>query len=182
MRQRVAGVLFAVIAVAAEVPMTAQDASPALRPESADIRVLMTTGIEQSSTFRDLAGRLNAGDVIVYLRFSRCKGDAPGCLLWASTTPGLRRVLIKIDPIGRSPNELTALLAHELQHALEVADAPEIRDLASFEKAFAGRGWKGTHGFETRQAREVTKRVAGELATAVTRVAPSKRPAPPSGG
>ena len=53
--------------------------------------------------------------------------------------------------------------AHELQHALEVADAPEIKDLASFQKAFDGRGWKGAHGFETAQAREVTKRVTAEL-------------------
>ena len=64
---------------------------------------------------------------------------------------------------GRSPNELTALLAHELQHALEVADAPEIRDLSSFQNAFAKHGWKAADGFETAQAREITKRVAAEL-------------------
>ena len=102
---------------------------------------------------------------MIYVRFSRCQGSLGGCLLWASAAPGLRRVVIKLDHFGRSPNELTALLAHELQHALEVADAPEIKDLASFQKAFAGRGWKGAHGFETTQAREITKRVAAELSS-----------------
>ena len=163
MRQEVMGVVLAAIAAAGEVPMAAQGASPALRPESAAVRALMTKGVERSSTFRDLASRLSGADVIVYVRFSRCPGDVPGCLLWASAVPGLRRVLIKLDPFGRSQNELTALLAHELQHALEVSDAPEVRDLASFQKAFAGLGWKGSHGFETAQAKEITKRVAAEL-------------------
>ena len=123
----------------------------------------MTRGMERSSTFRNLITRLSGADVVVYMRFSRCPGDHAGCLLWASAAPGVRRVLIQLDPFGRSPNELTALLGHELQHALEVADAPEIRDLASFQKAFDRRGWRGAHGFETAQAGEVTRRVAAEL-------------------
>ena len=163
MRQGMVGAALAAIVAAGGVPMTAQDAWQPLRPESAAVRALMTGGIERSSTFRDLTTRLGGADVTVYVRFSRCPGDLPGCLLWASTAPGVRRVLIKLDPFGRSPNELTALLGHELQHALEVAEAPEIRDLASFQKAFDRRGWKGAHGFETAQAREVTKRVAAEL-------------------
>ena len=162
MRQGVVSVVLAAVVAAGEVPITAQDASPALRPETAAVRALITDGIERSSTFRDLTSRLSGADVIVYVRFSRCPGNLAGCLLWASA-PGLRRVVIKLDQFGRSPNELTALLAHELQHALEVADAPEIKDLASFQKSFAGRGWKGAHGFETAQAREITKRVAAEL-------------------
>jgi hypothetical protein len=175
MRQEVVGVVLAAIAAAGEVPMAAQEASRALRPESAAVRALMTRGMERSSTFRDLAGRLSGADVIIYVRFSRCPGDVPGCLSWASATPGIRRVLIKLDQFGRSPNELTALLAHELQHALEVAEAPEIRDLPSFQKAFAERGWKGARGFETAQARDVTRRVAAELGQ---RAKPSKTSAP----
>ena len=163
MQQAMVGMVLAMIAGAGEGPMTAPDAWRALRPESAAVRTLMARGIERSGTFRDLTGRLSRADVIVYVRFSSCPGDVAGCLFWGSAAPGLRRVLIKLDQFGRSPNELTALLAHELQHALEVADAPEIRDLASFQKAFAGRGWKGAHGFETAQAKEVRTRVAAEL-------------------
>jgi len=154
------------MAAAGEAPATAQDVSRALRPESAAVRALMADGMARSNTFRGLTGRLLETDVIVYVRFSPCPGNVPGCLFWASAAPGLRRVLVKLDPFGRSPNELTALLAHELQHALEVADEPEIRDLASFEKAFAGLGWKGSHGFETARAREITRRVATELGSA----------------
>lgn len=177
MRQGVVGVVLAAIAAVGEVPMSAQDASPALRPESAGVRALMTSGIERSSTFRDLTSRLSGADVVIYVRFSRCPGNLGGCLLWASAAPGLRRVVIKLDQFGRSPNELTALFAHELQHALEVADAPEIKDLASFQMAFAGRGWKGAHGFETAQAREITKRVAAELVNEQSRESGARRTA-----
>jgi len=166
MWQGVLGVVLAASAAAGELPMTAQDTWRALRPESAAVRTLMANGLERSNTFRGLAGRLSGTDVVVYVRFSRCPGNLPGCLSWASAAPGLRRVLIKLDQFGHSPSELTALLAHELQHALEVADAPEIRDLASFEKAFAGLGWKGTHGFETAQAKKITMCVATELVAA----------------
>jgi len=163
MRQEVVGVVLAAVVAAGQVHATAQDASRAVRPESAAVRTLMANGLERSNTFRNLADRLDGTDVIVYVRFSRCPGNLPGCLFWASAAPGLRRVLVKLDPFARSPDELTALFAHELQHALEVANQPEITDLASFEKAFAGLGWKGTHGFETAQAREIAMRVAAEL-------------------
>jgi len=166
MWQEIVGVALAVIAATDGVAITTRDASRALRPESAAVRTLMANGMERSNTFRGLAGRLSGTDVLVYVRYSRCPGNLPGCLSWVSAAPGLRRVLIKLDQFGRSPNELTALLAHELQHALEVADEPQIRDHASFGKAFAGLGWKGTHGFETAQAREITIRVAAELGSA----------------
>jgi len=73
------------------------------------------------------------------------------------------RLLIKIDRFDRSPNELTALLAHELQHANEVASDPEITNLASFQRSFASHGWKHAVGFETEEARKISKRVAREL-------------------
>jgi hypothetical protein len=86
-----------------------------------------------------------------------------GCLFWASADTGARRLLIKIDRFGRSPDELTALLAHELQHANEVASDLEITNLASFQHSFASRGWKHAAGFETEGARRISKRVAAEL-------------------
>jgi hypothetical protein len=101
--------------------------------------------------------------VIVYVRSSPCAGAVPACLMWAGTGPDRRRLLIKVDKFGRSPDELIALLAHELQHANEVAAAREITDAPSFQKAFASRGWKHGAGFETGEAVKITKAVAAEL-------------------
>ena len=114
-------------------------------------------------TFRDLNTRLDNANVIVYVRVSRCSGRVPACVLWASADTGARRLLIKLDRFGRSPDELTALLAHELQHANEVAADSDITDLASFVKSFASIGRKHAAGFETEEAGEILKRVAAEL-------------------
>jgi hypothetical protein len=146
--------------------LNAQSASPTLRPEDAGIRTLIAGGIERSGTFRDLNTRLESGDVTVYVRFSSCDGGVPACLVWAGVAAGPRRVLIKLDKFGPSPDQLTALLAHELQHANEVASATGITDAASFRKAFASRGWKHGPGFETEEATRITRKVAAELAAA----------------
>jgi hypothetical protein len=99
----------------------------------------------------------------------------PACLVWAAADASARRLLIKIDRFGRSPDELTALLAHELQHANEVAADPDITDLASFQKSFAARGWTHRAGFETGDAIRVAREVMAEL-TAFRLPAPRRAP------
>ena len=163
MRQDLVGVAFAAIAASA-VNLNAQSMAPAVRPEDPAVRELIVGGMTRSATFRDLASRLDSSDVVVYVRFSPCVGNVAACLLWASESGGTRRLVIKLDRVGRSPNELIALLGHELQHANEVASAPEIRDPASFRKSFTARGSKNADGFETEQARVVGRRVSVELA------------------
>ena len=164
MRQGLVGLVLAAIAAAGAGSVNAQGGAPAVRPEEPAVRELIANGMARSATFRDLATRLDQSDVVVYVRFAPCVGKVAACLLWASESAGARRLVIKLDRAGRSPNELTALLAHELQHANEVASAPEIRDLASFRKSFAARGSKNADGFETEQARDVGRRVSLELA------------------
>jgi hypothetical protein len=75
----------------------------------------------------------------------------------------LRRLLVNLDRFGKSESELVGLLAHELQHANEVASAHEVKDAASFQKFFERRGWKGSDGFETAHAKEITRKVASEM-------------------
>jgi hypothetical protein len=149
--------------VASAGAANAQSTAAAVRPEEDAVRMLIDTGMERSATFRDLISRLNATDLVVYVRFAQCAGRVPACLLWASPASGQRRLLIKIDRFAASPNSLISLLAHELQHACEVAGAPDVVDVPSFEKAFAERGRKGAHGYETREAGDVGRRVLTEL-------------------
>lgn len=166
MRQATLGVVLAAMTVAGGEDLKAQKAqtAPAVRPEDRALEVVIANGVERSATFRDLITRLDTTDVVVYVRFSRCAGSVPACLLWASSAPGTRRLVIKVDRFGGSEDSITASLAHELQHASEVAQSPDITDLASFQKAFQERGWKGTHGFETQQAKDVNRKVLTELA------------------
>ena len=169
------GVALAAFAAAGADTVAAQSGSPAVRPEDAGVRSLIAIGMERSATFRDLNARLEKGDVIVYVRFLRCAGGVPACLLWAPAGAGRRILLVKLDRFGRSPDELTALLAHELQHANEVASKPEITDAASFGKAFGSSGWKHADGFETGEAKEISRRVASELSRAERDVGRERR-------
>jgi hypothetical protein len=157
------GVMLMTIAMAGGRNVNAQTGSTRVRPENAEIRSLIDRGMERSATFRALNTGLENSNVIVYVRFSRCSGGVPACLFWASADTVTRRLLIKIDRFGRSPDELTALLAHELQHANEVAADSNITDLASFQKSFASIGRKHSAGFETEEANKILGRVATEL-------------------
>jgi hypothetical protein len=168
------GVMLITIVTTGGRNVNAQTGSPRIRPEDGAIRALIDRGMERSATFRDLNTRLDNANVIVYVRFSRCSGGVAACLFWASADTVARRLLIKIDRFGRSPDELTALLAHELQHANEVAADPDIKDLASFEKSFASIGRKHAAGFETEEAGKILKRVAAELSRQDIKPSPNR--------
>ena len=166
------GVMLMTIVTTGGRIVNAQTESPRVRPEGAAIRALIDRGMERSATFRDLNTGLDNANVIVYVRFSRCSTGVPACLLWASPDTNARRLLIKIDRFGHSTDELTALLAHELQHANEVASDAEITDFASFQNSFASRGWKHAAGFETEEAGTISKRVAAELSRREIKASP----------
>ena len=141
--------------------------SLSVRPEGPDVRALVARGVERSATFRGLLDELDRGDVLVYVRFAPCNGRVRACLVWASTNPAMRRVMIKIDRHSGSEDDLTALLAHELRHATEVTSAPEIKDGRSFQQWFDGHGRRGWHGYETDAAVAVTTTVTSELCSYV---------------
>jgi len=178
MWQGTAKVVLAAIAAAGGGVLNAQSELPAVRPESTAIGALIESGMARSATFRDLKTRLDNTDVIVYVRFSRCPSGIPACLAWITAGAGSRRLLIRIDRFDSSPDRLTALLAHELQHANEVAAAPDITDLASFERSFASLGWNDGTGFETEQAQNTTRSVAAELSRARHDAGRGQRPPP----
>jgi len=165
MGKAMAAAVLAMVIAATPGNTAAAEAAGAVRPEDASVRGLIARGAERSGTLRDLIARLDATDVVVYVRFSACVGRVPACLLWASTGPGVRRVLIKVDRYAGSEDTLTALFAHELQHASEVAAAPGIVDLSSFERIFNQRALKSSYGFETTEARDVTRTVLRELSS-----------------
>ena len=62
-----------------------------------------------------------------------------------------------------------SILAHELQHAVEIADAPAVVSSASMARYYAGLKYAGVvdpsveHGFESRAAVTVEQAVAREM-------------------
>jgi hypothetical protein len=122
-------------------------------------------GARRSETFRELLASLDGSDVIAYVEQSH---DLPttvqGRLLLSSTSASFRYVRIQVRAM-QSPDEVIAIIAHELRHALEIAEAPQVRDEASmrvyYERIGAGRSH--AMGFETREAQDAGRRVRQEL-------------------
>lgn len=122
-------------------------------------------GIERSPTFRAIVGAIQHSDLIVYIttQFEMpVPLDGEIHFLTSAGEHRYLRVLVRgeLSPWGRS-----AMVAHELQHAHEIADAPEVRDNASMDALYHRIGFAvGVDRHETDAAREVASQVAQELA------------------
>ena len=92
---------------------------------------VLAEGIRRSETFAQLVLALDQSDVIVYIESGRGMSAAiAGRLFLAARPEGHRYLRIQVTGHPQS-DEIIALVGHELRHALEVAEAPEVRDKAS---------------------------------------------------
>jgi hypothetical protein len=179
--------LLAFIAIVVAAPCTAlaaQDDSPAdrgirsARVRAADARtaVLLTQGLERSSTIRGLVNALEQRDVIVYLEMQPAlKKRLAGTMTWLSAAKTHRYVRVSISP-ELSTDMAIATMGHELRHVLEVANAPEIVNEATLEKYYRAHGEGNRshgNGWDTEAARVAGDEVRRELADRTYRVADS---------
>ena len=149
-------------------------APPHLRPESADARALAAELVARSPTAHALVDRLDRSDVVVYLRYRAFTSPTfDGRIALLSSTPQYRYLVIELPCIRWRATGLV-MLAHELHHAVEIADAPWVVDARSLAAHYATIGWlagrdAGRSQFETSGARETAVRVSRELAAETTR-------------
>jgi hypothetical protein len=120
----------------------------------------------RSETARSLVERLNESDVIVYVRFV-CFDRLRGFLQLMGCDDAWRRVLITVR-IGPRDIDAPAVLAHELQHAVEIADTPEVRGDETLAELYRriGTGLSDadyTCQWETEAAIEVYDQVVQEI-------------------
>ena len=132
---------------------------------------LLVRGLERSATVRNLVTELERRDVIVYLEMQPAlKQRLAGRLAWVTATPRHRYVRISINP-ELSTDTAIATLGHELQHALEVATAPEIRCSQTLENFYRQHGESNpseVNGWDTEAARVAGEDVRRELASLQT--------------
>lgn len=155
--------------LAVALPLITQDTPERhVRATEPAILALIDAGLSRSATFRDLIATLNGSDVIVYVEPKLTRPNLGGYLSHQIAAQGDHRYLrIAIDMRG-SQNRLVRLLAHELQHAVEVAQMPDARDAAGLRRAFATLAvplYCGGMCFETQRALDVERTVIGELKT-----------------
>jgi hypothetical protein len=149
-----------------------RELTPRLRGVDSDTRELIRLGIELSPTLRRLAARLERTDVVVYVKAARLPLRMDGQLTFLSAAAGLRYVIVEIA-WDRPDTRRFATLGHELQHALEIAERPDIVDADTLAQAYAAFGVRrdaqrtGWQAYDTAAAMDAGDRVWKELTGAV---------------
>lgn len=166
MRMAIALLLTAVFVpqAAAEPPSGMTRAPARVRPLDSLGRTLLADGIARSSTFRRLVDRIESSDVIVYVRLKRkLLPNVAGALSFVGKGATDRFLLVQVD--RRYPwATLIALLGHELQHAVEVAEAPAVESAEELGRHYRHTGLTtGDDTFDSVAAREAGASVLAEL-------------------
>jgi len=133
------------------------------------IRALLQTGLSRSATFQRLVEALNQADVIVYVDPLRTRETLGGYLSHDVISAGGYRYLHIAIKVRGGDVRLIALLAHELQHAIEVAEDPDASDArhvdALFRRLASKAGCTIASCSETAAAIRVQNLVDSELKT-----------------
>lgn len=132
------------------------------------LRTLFEESRRSSPTLRALVSRLEESDVVVYLQSEPyASSGLAGRLSFLSVVSGVRYVVVHVTSLPSTVQQV-AMVAHELQHAVEVAERPEIVDGASMFREYMrigyvkGSTWSGV-AVDTRAAIEVEGQVTNEL-------------------
>jgi hypothetical protein len=139
---------------------------PRLRPLGDRASDLLARSLSHSPTVRSLAAHLGKSDVVVYIEIApRPAGTSAGATRFVGASPVLRFLHVRLDA-ALPTRALMPLLAHELQHAVEIADARAVRDAEAFRAYYAHShdAVSGATGVCSRSARRTAERVREEIA------------------
>jgi hypothetical protein len=149
------------------LPADAMLASPDRHVRSVDARItkLLSDGTRRSPTFADLVTALHQTNVIVYVESSHALSPEIAGRILLQTVAGTQRYLRVQVRATLPPDQMISVIAHELRHALEVADDPAVVDDVGLTMLYQriGHVTYGMQGFDTDAARETGKRVRTEL-------------------
>ena len=153
----------------------AQDPAPIhpshVRSENSRIAAMLLRGERESPTVHRLLSELAASDVILIVdtvETAQCDcSRAVSCLSLVTADARTRYLRAKVS-LRQIDDRLIAQIAHELQHAAEIAAVLEIRDEPALARFYAARseGCDGSSCFETDAAIDVQRAVTRELVQA----------------
>ena len=164
-----------VFLVVVATPLTAADPFVALthiRPASPELQSLIDEGLERSPAFRALVAKLEASNVIVYVRFREFPEKViGGRLVFIGATAGLRYLQVYIES-SLSHDRHLALLGHEFRHALEIAAERSVTDSVSMGRYYGDIGYRVAgpphqQRYETREAIDSGRRVLSEVLASI---------------
>jgi hypothetical protein len=145
---------------------------PRVRTTNARIRQALSEGGRQSVTFWEMRNALEKSDLILYIEPGDCTCQgARSCLSFVTVTGGVRYVRAWVS-LRQIQLELIEHIGHELRHAVEIADEPEVvsdSTLARFFERKAHPSCSVRCGYETEDAQLAQAAIRAELHAAVLR-------------
>jgi len=138
--------------------------SPAVRPVNRDAELLLAEARRRSPTIARLLAALEAKDLVVYLDVRLMPRCRTGRLRLVASNGPRRFVKVDVSATARW-DEALGWLGHELQHAVEVASAPDVRDDGGLERFYRRIGNPQpaqASTFETEEAIKVRAQVLAE--------------------
>lgn len=154
-------------------------AGPEHRIRSADPRIasLVDEGRRRSATFGELSDAIARTDGIVYVVPGRCPvGGMRGCLLHVINAGDHARYLWIVVAAVDETAEQIALIAHELQHAVELLQNPSIRtshDILTFYRSIHALNSLGVRPRSGGRAWETAAAIAAAQAVRLDLAAPA---------
>lgn len=138
--------------------------APRVRLMSNDISDLVHRTAGRSPTVAAMLKTVEASDVILQIDF-RLDAAVPRAVTTLLGVSGANRYVRMVINPRLPPRLRMELLGHELQHVIEIASNPAIRDQSSMRIAFTALGWTdGPNGpYETAAALQVERQVRAEL-------------------
>ena len=149
-----------------------REGGPRVRPTDARLSQLLQNGMMRSPTLKALVDRIEAGNVIVYLSLTPLmRSNLAGKLTWMSRAGGYRYLRAQIST-DLNADQMIATIAHELHHALEVSEDPNVADQRSLTELYKRIGRQSRAAaigeWETAAAQEAGWQVRRELSTIPT--------------
>ena len=150
------------------IPAAVSDSlHPHVRTNEQPLAALLRRAAAESPSFESLVARLTNSNLIVYVRTNRLLSRGLDGQLTFMGTAGGRRYIVVSLAWGLPELRQMATLGHELQHAVEIAERPEIVDAATLARSYAAFGQGSTRGggvaFETGAAMDTGERVWREI-------------------
>jgi hypothetical protein len=126
---------------------------------------LLAQGFRRSKTLVALVSALESTDVIVHVEISqKLSWSIAGRLLFVTALENGPRYLRVQIAEGGTKSEQIAAIAHELQHALEVSQAPDVRCKQTFNDLYERIGLRSLpHAYDTLAAQTTGQRVLLEI-------------------
>lgn len=157
-------VVAAATAVGFSTPVVADAPRRAIHPDGDPCARLLRATVAASPTVAALVDALDASDVIVVAELTWDSMEDVSDRRLQAVVGDVRYVRVRVSAKLKRWNQMS-ILAHELQHAREVAQAPDVRDEAALAGLMRRIGRETYPGrFETKAAVEVGLQALHEIA------------------